>query len=82
MRRIEKDAACAGGRAGGLLSKPHAAVKSGARNPAVVPRTPALLRTTVTWGTAFLQTLSRSAVTQFVWHDCDINTALMAATPG
>src|SRR6266851_5740566 len=47
MRRMEIDAACAGG-AGGPLSKPHTAVKSGARNSAVVPRTTALLRTTVT----------------------------------
>jgi len=61
MRRMEKDAACSGGEAGGPLSKPHAAVKS---------------------GTTLLQTLRRSAVTQFVWHHCDINTALMASTPG
>src|SRR2546425_6456016 len=48
MRRMEKDAACSGGEAGGPLSKPHAAVKSGARNSAVVLRTTVLLRTTVT----------------------------------
>ena len=82
MRRMEKAAACAGGGAGGPLSKPHTAVKSGARNSAVVLRTTALLRTTLTSGTTFLQTLRRSAVTQFVWHDCDTNTALTASTPG
>jgi len=48
MRRMEKDAACAGGGVGGPLSKPHAAVKSGATNSTIVPRTTALLRTTVT----------------------------------
>ena len=82
MRRMEKDAARAGGRAGGPLSKPHAAMKSGARNSAVVPKTTALPRTTVTWGTTFLLSLRRFAVTQFVWHDCDINTTLMASIPG
>jgi hypothetical protein len=82
MRRIEKDAARAGNRTGGPLSKLHAAVKSGARNSAAVSRTTAPLRTTVTCGTTFLQTLRRSAVTQFVRHDCDINIALMASTGG
>jgi hypothetical protein len=45
---MKKDAACAGGGAGGPLSKPHAAEKWGARNSAVVLKTTALLRTTVT----------------------------------
>src|SRR5438876_667187 len=48
MRRMEKDAARAGGGAGGPLSKPNTAVKSGARDSAVVLRTTVLLRTTVT----------------------------------
>jgi len=48
IRRMEKDAACAGGGAGGPLSKPHTAVKSGAKNSAVVLRTTALLQTTFT----------------------------------
>ena len=82
MRRMENDAPRAGGGAGGPLSKPHVALKSGARNSVVVPRTTALLRTTVTGGTTFLQTLRRSAVTQLAWHDCDINIAHMASTSG
>jgi hypothetical protein len=48
MRRMEKDAARAGGGAGGPLSKPKTAVKSGTRDSAVVLRTTALLRTAVT----------------------------------
>ena len=48
MRRMENDAAWAGGGAGGPLSKPHAAVKSGARNATGEPRTMVLFRTTVT----------------------------------
>jgi len=48
MRRMEKDAACTGRGAGGPLSKPHTAVKSMARTSAVVLRTTALRRTTVT----------------------------------
>jgi hypothetical protein len=78
MRRMLKDALHTEGEYGGPLSKPHAAVKSGARNAVEVRRTTALLRTTVTWGTTFLQTLRRSAVMQFVWHDCAIKTAFTA----
>jgi hypothetical protein len=48
MRRIEKDVTWAGDGAGGPLSKPHAAVKSGARNATVVLRTTALRRAAVT----------------------------------
>src|ERR1700676_5170421 len=48
MRRMEKDARWGGDGAGGPLSKPHAAVKSRARNSAVVLRTTARLRTAVT----------------------------------
>src|ERR1700686_69791 len=48
MRRMEKDARWGGDGAGGPLSKPHAAVKSGARNSAVALRTTARLRTAVT----------------------------------
>ncbi len=48
MRRTEKDAECAGGGAGGPLSKHHMAVESGTRNSAVVSRTTPEVRTTVT----------------------------------
>ena len=82
MRRMEKEAARAGDRRGGPLSKPQAAVKLGARNAVVVPRTTALRRTTVTRGTTFLQALRRSVVVQFVWHDGDTKTSLAASTTG
>ena len=36
MRRMRNDAVCAEGEYGGPVSKPHAVVKSGARNAAVV----------------------------------------------
>ena len=82
MRRMEKNAACPGGGAGGPLSELHAAMKSRARISAGAFRTTALLPTTVTSGTTFLQALRRSAATQFVWHDCDAKTAFMASEPG
>ncbi len=82
MRRMLKEPVYAEGEYGGLVSEVHAAPGSGARNSAVVSRTTAPLRTTVTCATIFLQTLRRSAVTQFVRHDCDINIALMASTGG
>jgi hypothetical protein len=80
MRRMEKDAAPIRCRAGGPLSKPHTTIQFGARNSIVLLRTAALLRTTVTSGTAFLQTLRRSVVAQFVRQDCDNDTALTAST--
>jgi len=80
MRRMEKDAAPTGCGAGGPLSKPHTAIQFGARNSIVLLRTTALLRTTVTSGTTFLQALRRSVVAQFVRHDCDNDTALTAST--
>jgi hypothetical protein len=80
MRRMEKDAARTRRRAGGPLSKPHTAIQFGARNSIVLLRTTALLRTTVTSGTTFLQRLRRSVVGQFVRHDCDNDTALTAST--
>jgi hypothetical protein len=82
MRRMEKAAACAPGGAGGPLSRPHAVVEPGARNSAVILGTTVLRRPAVRGRTIFLQTLSRSVATQFVWHDCGINTARMASTPG
>jgi hypothetical protein len=82
MRRMEKDAACPGGGAGGPLSKPHAAVKPGTRKPTVVPRSTAAVWTTVTRGTTLFEALRRSAVTQLVWHDCETITRLMASTAG
>ena len=48
MRRMKKDAACAGGLRGGPLSKPQASVQLTARNAVIVPRTTTLRRTTVT----------------------------------
>ncbi len=48
MRRMEKDAAWAEGGAGGPLSKPHAAVKAGAKNSVVLSKTTAAVWTTVT----------------------------------
>jgi hypothetical protein len=47
MRRMLKNAVYAEGEYGGPLSKPHAVVKSGARNAAVVSKTTEPLRTTV-----------------------------------
>ena len=80
MRRMEKEAARTGRGAGGPLSTPHTAIQFGARNSIVLLRTLALLRTTVTSGTTFLQTLRPSAVAQFARHDCDNDTALTSST--
>lgn len=82
MRRMKKDAACAGGGAGGPLSELHAGAGSGVRNSAVAARMTVPLWITVTCGITFFETFRRSAVTQFVWHDCDINPAPMASKPG
>ena len=82
MRRMEKDAACAGGGAGGPLSELHVGAGSRVRNSAVASRMTVPLWITVTCGITFLKTFKRSAVTQFGWHDCDINTRPMASTPG
>jgi hypothetical protein len=79
MRRMEKDAARTRRGAGGPLSKPHTTIQFGARNSIVLLRTTALLRTTGTSGTTFLQTLTRSVVAQFVRHG-DNDTALTAST--
>jgi len=80
MRRMEKDAARTERGAGGPLSKPDTAIQFGARNSIVLLRTPALLRTTVTSGTTFLQMLRPCVVAQFARHDCDNDTALTAST--
>ena len=48
MRRMKKDAAWTESGAGGPLSKPHAAVKAGAKNSVVLSRTTAAVWTTVT----------------------------------
>jgi hypothetical protein len=82
MRRMETDAARARDGAGGPLSKPHAAVKAGAKNSAVRSSTTAAVWTTVTRGTTFLEALRRAALTQLVWHDCETITILMASTAG
>ena len=48
MRRMEKDAALVGVGAGGPLSKPEAALKTGAKNSVVRSRTTAAVWTAVT----------------------------------
>ena len=80
MRRMLKEAVDAERGDGGLLSELHALAGSGIRNSAVISRTTRPLSTTVTCGTTFLETLSRSAVAQFVWHDCDTITKFMSST--
>ena len=82
MRRMLKEAADAERGDGGLLSALHALAGSGIRNSAVISRTRGPLSTTVTCGTTFLKTLSRSAVPQFDRHDCETNIGLVASTPG
>ena len=82
MRRMLKEAADAEGGDGGLLSELHAFAGSNIRNSTVVSRATESRPTTVTCGTTFLETLSRSAVTQFDRHDCETNIGLMASIPG
>lgn len=81
MRRMLKDAAYAEGGEGEPLSKIHAAAGSGTGSLAAVAKTTVLVWTTVTRGTTFLEALRRSAVEQYVSHDRDINSALVALTP-
>jgi len=82
MRRTRKEDAYVRRGDGGLPSKIHAPAESGAGNLAAVRRTTAPLRTTVAGVTIFLETLTRSTVTQFLSHDCDIDTALITSIPG
>jgi len=76
-----KDASRAEGGEVGPLSKIHAALGSGNRSLVTVSKTTVPARTVVTCGTAFLEALRRSAVKQFVTHDRDIISALVAMTP-
>jgi hypothetical protein len=70
------------GGAGGPLSALHVAAGSGATNLAAASRTTAPAWTTVNGERTFLETLRRSAVTQFVWHDCDTTTRRVSSKAG
>ena len=82
MRRMWNEAADAGDGDGGLLFELHVLTSSGITNSVEVSRTTRPLSTTVTCGITFLERLSRSPVTQFAWHDCEITIGLMASMAG
>jgi hypothetical protein len=81
-RRTLNEAANAEHEDGGLVSELHALAGSGITKSALVSRMTSPLSTAVTCGTTFLETFSRSAVTQFDRHDCETNIELIASPPG
>ena len=66
MRRMLNETACVANGSGGVPSIRRDFAKSGVKHLAVISRATAGLYTGVTWRTVFRETVSRSAVKQFV----------------